>query len=73
MTEKQVLEFAKNHELGFDSIEKSEDWNGYQVYHAYWEEYKNGYFGYPAYILVNGDEIRMCTVDESIRITRNRP
>ena len=58
-----IVEFAKKH--GYDNAIYSGEWNGFDVYEPVTNREDVAFTGVPFVILVQGDSIRMSTVDES--------
>ena len=62
----KVIQYAK--EQGYDSVEKSEPWNGFDVYVPIFEGDEMSIVGLPLVVLVKGEKIRMSTPDEAFQI-----
>ena len=57
-------------ELGAKDMQKTYDWNGYEVYEAVYDYKGSPVIGYPDYLLVKGDELRMADIDEVFEYMR---
>jgi len=63
----KIKDFTKAQ--GFDNVRYKGRWNNYSYYEMYFDNIKEDIFiGYPNYILVLGDRIRLATVDEIFKI-----
>lgn len=60
---KKVTDFAVAN--GYEAVEKSKPWNGYECYEPIMFEDEIAFIGPPLVILVKGDEIRMSTPEEA--------
>lgn len=66
MTYKEVLEYAITR--GYDKVKKLPiKYKGMEVYEPYFDDGANC-VGYPLSVLVDGDELRMSTPDESLEV-----
>ena len=65
MTLNKVTEFAK--EKGYDGVQYLKDWNGYACYEPIISD-SVLFIGLSLVIMVKGDEIRMSTSDEAMKI-----
>ena len=62
---KQVISFAQKN--GYETVEKLNNWNGYECYEPIMDSKKETELGPPLLILVKGDKIRMSTPDEAFQ------
>lgn len=62
---KQVISFAQRN--GYETVEKLNNWNGYECYEPIMDSKKETELGPPLLILVKGDKIRMSTPDEAFQ------
>ena len=62
---KQVISFAQRN--GYETVEKLNNWNGYECYEPIMDSKKETELGPPLMILVKGDKIRMSTPDEAFQ------
>ena len=62
---KQVISFAQRN--GYETVEKLNNWNGYECYEPNMDSKKETELGPPLLILVKGDKIRMSTPDEAFQ------
>ena len=62
---KQVISFAQRN--GYETVEKLNNWNGYECYEPIMDSKKETEIGPPLLILVKGDKIRMSTPDEAFQ------
>lgn len=62
----EVTEFAKK--LDYDSVKFLKKWKTYDVYEPLFNVGHSPTIGIPFVILVEGDNIRMSTVEESLEI-----
>lgn len=59
----KVKAFAKKN--GYETVEKLNNWNGYECYEPIMDSKKEAAIGPPLIILVKGESIRMSTPDEA--------
>lgn len=57
-------------ELGAKDMKKTYSWKGYDVYEAVYNYKNSPAIGYPDYLLVKGDEMRMADIDEVFEYMR---
>ena len=62
---KQVISFAQKN--GYETVEKLNNWNGYECYEPIMDSKKETELGPPLLIFVKGDKIRMSTPDEAFQ------
>lgn len=62
---KQVIFFAQKN--GYETVEKLNNWNGYECYEPIMDFQKETEIGPPLLILVKGDKIRMSTPEEAFQ------
>ena len=60
----QIISFAKKN--GYDDVIYLGPWNGYDAYEPIFNDSDTHYIGVPLIILVNGNTIRMSTVEEAL-------
>lgn len=65
MSLEKIIAFAK--ENGYETAEKLKPWNGYEVYEPIMDKDNFSYIGPPLVILVQGNTIRMSTVEEAFQ------
>ena len=62
---KQVISFVQRN--GYETVEKLNNWNGYECYEPIMDSKKETAVGPPLLILVKGEKIRMSTPDEAFQ------